>query len=154
MAEELDSEIPDWFWELLDSCRPSLQALATKLEALPRERLVAYAALYERAAEELCDYWSGPIVDGEQLSVDDTEDLCHWIVSQGSEVYAQALALHGQLEPLWLHYRASERGEDPGFPAWSVEVQNEAYKGFQSPAGIPHPIYEARFGSSLWDEIE
>jgi hypothetical protein len=154
MTEVIDGEIPDWFWDLLESCRPNLQALASKLEALPRERLVAYAATYERAAEDLCDYWSGPMVDGARLSEDDTEDLCHWIVSQGPDVYRRALALRGQLQPLWLRYRASERGEDAEYPRWSVEVQNEAYRGYQSPSGIPHPIYEARFGSSLWDELE
>lgn len=150
----ITKDIPGWFWELVDSSRPSLQDLAVKLEALPRDQLIEYASTYVRAAEELCDYWSGPVVDGVEFSEDDTEDLCRWIVSQGPILYAQALALQGRLEPLVVRYWASERGEDPEYPLWSTEVKNLAYRGYQSPGGIPHPIFEARFGSALQDELE
>jgi hypothetical protein len=154
MVATIPPEIPDWFWDLLDSSRPSLQELVFRLEALPRDQLIEYASTYVRAAEELCDYWAGPVVNGIEFSEDDTEDLCRWIVSQGPGLYAQALALQGNLEPLVSRYWASERGEDPEYAMWSTDVQNAAYRGYQSPAGIPHPIFEARFGSALQNELE
>jgi hypothetical protein len=154
MVAAIKREIPDWFWDLLDSSRPSLQELASRLEALPRDHLIEYASTYVGVAEELCDYWSGPVVDGIEFSEDDTEDLCCWIVSQGPGLYAQALALQGNLEPLVLRYWASERGEDSEYPMWSTEVKNPAYRGDQSPGGLAHPIFQARFGSDLQDELE
>lgn len=147
-------EIPAWFWALLDSSRPSLQKLAVKLEALSRDQLIEYARLYEGAAEVLCEYWSGPTVDGIAFSEDDTEDLCHWIVSQGPALYAQALALRGHLESLVPRYWASEQGEDPEYLRWSTEVVNPAYRGYQSPSGIPHSIFSERFGSELRRELK
>lgn len=33
---------PDWFWEILESTRPDLLALAGRLEPLEREQLLIY----------------------------------------------------------------------------------------------------------------
>ena len=154
MEENVTPEAPSWFWELLTSSCRSLQELADRLEALSREQVIEYAVTYRKAAERLCDYWAGPVVDGVDFSEDDTEDLCHWIVSQGPDLYAQALSLHGKLEPLARRYWASEQGQDPEYPAWTTAVLNPAYRGYQSPGLIPHAVFEARFGSSLEHEFE
>jgi hypothetical protein len=154
MSIPASSNVPDWFWQLLDSSRPILQDLAAKLEVLPREELVAYAATYERAVQSLCDAWAGPEVDGIQFSEDDTEDLCRWVVSEGQELYVQAVALQGRLASIVPRYWASERGDDREHPSWSVQLENEAYRGHQSPRDIVYAIYEARFGASLHDDLE
>ncbi len=146
--------IPAWFWELLDSSRPSLLALARKLEQLPRDQLIAYAAIYKKAAQTLCNYWEGPVVDGMGFSEDDTEDLCCWIVAQGRRFYTEALRLRGHLEPLVRQYGASERGESSEHPPWFLDVANPGYSGYMSPSALPHAVFETRFGSDLLDELE
>jgi hypothetical protein len=79
----LSHDPPDWFWETLEGARPQLNTLAAELEAMPRERLVDFAAAYRDAACAVCDYWDGPVVDGIEFSEDDSEDLANWVVSVG-----------------------------------------------------------------------
>ena len=81
---------PDWFWNILDSTRPSLAALEAWLVNAPKKRLEQFASAYELAAHSLRDYWDGPLVDGIQYSEDDTEDLCNWIVAQGRELWQES----------------------------------------------------------------
>ena len=42
---------PDWFWEIIDTTRPDLLALADRLEALEREQLLNYYHFYEVASD-------------------------------------------------------------------------------------------------------
>ena len=53
---------PDWFWNVLDSKRPSLAALEAWLVNTPKERLEQFASAYELAAHSLSDYWDGPLL--------------------------------------------------------------------------------------------
>ena len=93
-------DIPAWFWSMLDETRPSLENLALLLEDLSRERLVQFAFHYQAAAQEVCDYWQGPVVDDISFSEDDTEDLCNWVVGQGRSMWEHALSLGSDLEPI------------------------------------------------------
>ena len=142
-------EIPTWFWDILVETRPSLLALAKRLEALPRERLIAFASAYETAAEEVCDYWSGPVVGGVEYSEDDTEDLCKWIVAQGPDLWRTAVQLRGAIAPMGELKIASDAGRRNEHPRWSTEVENVAYEGYQAPESVAYAIFAARFGQDL-----
>ena len=144
-----DISIPDWFWALLDESRPSLQALALLLEGLPRERLIQFAQLYRAAAEEVCDYSRGPVVDDIQFSEDDTEDLCNWVVGQGQSMWQRALSLGADLEPIVRLYWATEAKHGRSPLAWTLEVDNTAYHGYQAPEYIAHGVFAERFGEDL-----
>ena len=144
-----DNEIPEWFWELLDASRPSLQLLVDALEARPKEDLVAFARAFEEAAEEVCDYWDGPVVDDVPFSEDGTEDLCKWVVSQGRELWQQAVSKTIPLDDLVRLYWASGDSRDVAHPRWETTVNKAAYDGWRSPAAIVYAIFATRFGEDL-----
>lgn len=138
---------PDWFWALLDSTRPSLQALATRLERLPRERLIAYADTYVEAMFAVCEPWDGPLVSGVQFSEDDTEDFTEWVVSQGQVYWERAC----KAERLDLFVREHIANRRAGPRRWNPEVGNPDYRGWQSCKGIAFAVFQAMHGADLHD---
>jgi hypothetical protein len=138
---------PDWFWNILDSTRPSLAALETWLVNAPKEQLEEFANVYELAAQSLCDYWDGPLVDNLQYSEDDTEDLCNWVVSQGRELWQRVRA--GDID-IGCVASILSKGEFHLLPVpteqWSTEVSNPKHRGYQDPALIAMGVYFTRFG--------
>jgi hypothetical protein len=146
MAEDAPKSVPDWFWDILDSTRPNLQRLIEWLEAATREQLIEFQRSYDEAAQEVCDFWSGPTVDGVTLSEDDTEDFCRWIVSQG-RIFWEQVVKASDLESFVRIYWAAER------PNWDSFVINPMYRGFQSPGIIGHAVFESRFHESLDDHV-
>jgi len=128
--------VPDWLWTTLDSPRPETTRLGDALEAMSQDKLVAFARHYRDAAEAVCNYWDGPVIDGEGLSEDGTEDLCNWIVSQGQAMWRQAIAAGPtRLEPFVRKY----------------EAQGPAH---YSPFGIACAVYERRFNGNLFEAMD
>ena len=84
--------MPELLWTVIENSKPSLQRLADWLESASREDVERFALTYEWAAQEIAEYWQGPLVDDVQYSEDDTEDLCNWIVSQGRKLWGQAVS--------------------------------------------------------------
>ena len=151
MTEQLNKPLsfvgPDWFWDVLESAKPNLQRLVDWLETATREEIVAFERTYEDAAKEVCDYWSGPTVDGVGFSEDDTEDFCHWVVSQGRALWRQARTAP-DLEPFVRLYWAAEDGATD-WPKWNSSVLNENYRGYQAPGSVAYAVFEARFSEPL-----
>ena len=146
--------IPSWFLTLLDETRPSLAALADRLEALTRQKLVAYASTYRDVAEHIIEVWNNPIVDGAELSEDDIEDICDWVVSQGDALITRAYAERADLKSIVKAYRANEKGTSKEFPKWDTVVKHVGYQGFQSPRGIAIAVYERVHHADLFDELD
>jgi len=141
---------PDWFWNILDSTRPSLAALEAWLVNAPKKRLEQFASAYELAAHSLRDYWDGPLVDGIQYSEDDTEDLCNWIVAQGRELWQRVRA--GDID-IGRVASIVSKGHFHLLPVptdkWTTEVHNPKHLGYQDPALIAMGVYHSRFGA-IW----
>ncbi|WP_433057892.1 DUF4240 domain-containing protein [Dactylosporangium sp. CS-033363] len=115
-------------WTVLETHARDMDSLVAWLRTAPRDEVVAFQSAYEEAAEELADYWDGPVVDGVQYSEDDTEDLCLWIVAQGRAAWEAARVDFGAAVRRYV-----ERDVDD---AWV-------------PGGVAYEIFFARFGSSL-----
>ncbi len=149
MAEP--QEIPEWFWSLIETTKPSLALLIERLEALSQAELEQWQRAYELAAAAIVPYWDGPDMGGNLgvLSEDSTEDLCEWIVSQGRELWQRATGPGADLIYLAHLYQRAEQGLIPEYPAWSTAVTNPEYRGYRDPCYIAYPIYRARFGSEL-----
>ena len=144
---------PEWFWSVIERSKPSLKRLAEWLEAAPKEAVIRFAFLYELAAEEVADFSSGPDVDGVQYSEDDTEDLCNWVVSQGSGLWRKAITREIDLASLARLNEDSRRNESAEYQTWVVDVSDSAYDGYLAPHCLAHPIYRKRFGLSLLEEL-
>ena len=141
---------PDWFWNILESTRPSLMKLESWLVTAPREHVEEFAAAYELAAKTLCDYWDGPLVDGIQYSEDDTEDLCNWIVSQGRELWHKVAG--GDLDIGHVASVVARRDYNllpVAIKDWSTEVRDPKHRGYQAPESIAMGVYYSRFGK-VW----
>ncbi|MER7277572.1 hypothetical protein ABT369_24335 [Dactylosporangium sp. NPDC000244] len=112
-------EVSDRFWDVLESHERSQASLVAWLWSASRDEIVAYQRAFEEAAEELADYWDGPVVDGVQYSEDDTEDLCLWIVGEGRESWDAARA---DFEGAIRRYLARDPDDAwvPGAPAYAV----------------------------------
>ncbi|MEZ6136324.1 MAG: hypothetical protein R3C53_15625 [Pirellulaceae bacterium] len=138
---------PDWFWDVLQSTSPSLKALEAWLVNVPKERVEQFASAYELAAQSLCDYWNGPIVDGVQYSEDDTEDVCNWIVSQGPGLWQRVFTGELDLERV---AKIIFNGHFHLLPEpvieWSEDVADPAHDGYQDPALIAAGVFYSRFG--------
>jgi hypothetical protein len=140
--------VPGWFWQVIESAKPELRRLVEWLEAAKREQIVAFQRSYEAAAEAVCDYWNGPIVDGIGFSEDDTKDLCHWIVSQGSALWLQAISAT-DLTPFVRLYWAAEYKGAADWPKWNSLALSPVYHGFQAPGSVAYRVFEARFSEAL-----
>ena len=141
---------PDWFWDVLQSTRPSLAKLEAWLVDASEEKLEQFASAYELAAQSVCDYWDGPIVEGVQYSEDDTEDVCNWIVSQGHGLWRCVQVGDIDIERI---ATAISKGEFRLLPTpteeWTKEVSDPKHYGYQDPALIAAGVYYSRFGK-VW----
>ncbi|HEX5402888.1 MAG TPA: hypothetical protein VFX16_11380 [Pseudonocardiaceae bacterium] len=140
-----EDEVPDWFWDVIESTRPRVAALEAWLQAQPRETVARFALTYEDAASDLAEYWNGIVVDGVGWSVDDMEDLCDWVVSQGHTYW---LTVRSGAHPLV--DAAREYHAESG--AWDAIVASPEHRGYASPAGIGHGVYWTRFGEDVPDD--
>jgi hypothetical protein len=127
-------EVPAWFWDVIETNRPSIARLVAWLESATEDEIVSYQLAYELAAEAIIGYWEGPSVEGVQFSEDDTEDMCRWVVSQGRQAWEDARSGRVRLDVVALRYLTRDAGplsEDagplpeqdgwtPGNPAYSV----------------------------------
>jgi len=152
MPEDTSEFVPIWFWAVLEKTRPSLQRLVEWLEAATREQIIEFQRSYVDAAQEICDYWDGPIVDGIGFSEDNTEDLCEWIVSQGHVLWRKAIEAP-DLEYFVRIYWAAERKADSEWPAWDISVTNPIYRGYQSPGTVSHAVFQHRFSEDLHEYL-
>ena len=148
--------IPDWFWEIIDSTRPDLLALALRLEQLSRKDLLRYSHFYQVASDAVCHAWEGPFIDDEigHLSEDSTEDLTDWIVSGGKESWLYATEPDVDLVALFLLSVQAERGEIDEPPQWTLDVTLEDRQGYQTPNGLAIPIFYERHNSNNEDFYE
>lgn len=144
-------EIPDWFWNLIETTKPKLALLVGRLEALGQTDLEHWQKAYEDAAEAIVPYWDGPDIGGEvgTLSEDDTEEFCKWVVSQGRGLWQRATAPDADLKLLARLYWSAENGMVIDYPPWSDAVTKAEYRGYHDPSCIAYPIYRARFGKDL-----
>jgi hypothetical protein len=140
----------DWFWKALDATRPSLAALESWLMNASQEHVEQFAAEYELAAQALCDYWDGPIVDGVEYSEDDTEDLCDWVVAQGRELWHKVKDREIDIGTIALvHSRGNYDLLPVPVSEWTTEVRDSKHRGYQDPASIASGVYRSRFGVDL-----
>nr|BFE62418.1 hypothetical protein GCM10020063_069440 [Dactylosporangium thailandense] len=112
-------EVSDRFWDVLESHGRSQARLVGWLREASEDEIVDYQGSFEAAAEELADYWDGPVVDGVQYSEDDTEDLCLWIVGEGRESWDAARV---DFEGAIRRYLARDPDDlwVPGAPAYGI----------------------------------
>ncbi|MEV7560257.1 hypothetical protein [Streptomyces sp. NPDC089795] len=145
--------VPGWFWEVLDTARPSLSALESWLEAQPRDVLETYAVAYLEAAESLIDFSEGVTVDGEVWSEDSTEDLCVWVVGQGRAFWRSTIEGSWDLSDAaqaYLRRPSSVMGE---VTWWDGQVRRPEHTGYASPATLVHGVYRTRFGQDLYERL-
>jgi hypothetical protein len=126
-------------WKVLDDCAPSLQKLASWLEAADRQDVLAYAIAYRNAAEALIEAADELTLNDRAISEDESEDFRNWAVAQGEATWRGAL---GDSEAAFKRYSAREN-------RWDHKVQNPAHEGFQAPWYIAVPIFEERFSEDL-----
>ncbi|MFG2044596.1 DUF4240 domain-containing protein [Dactylosporangium sp. NPDC048998] len=112
-------QMPDRFWSVLESHARNQDSLVSWLRRASADEIVAYQLAYEQAAEEIADYWDGPVVDGVPYSEDDTEDLCKWVVAQGREAWVAACSDLGEAVR---RYTARDVNDawTPGEPAYEI----------------------------------
>lgn len=130
--------------------RPSLAGLETWLVNAPKEQLEQFAAAYEFAAQSLCGYWDGPLVDGIQYSEDDIEDLCNWIVSQGRELWQKVAG--GDIDIGRVASIVARRDYHllpVTIKEWTKEVRDRKHRGYQDPALIAMGVHYTRCGT-VW----
>jgi hypothetical protein len=147
-------EIPEWFWQVLDSTKPRLPALEAWLEAQPRRTVEHFAAAYVEAAGMLGDYSDGVVVDGVGWSEDAMEDLYNWIVSQGHDYWAAVVSGEYPLADVIEVYLDRPAPLGPAPVRWTDDVSNPAHKGYQAPQYIAHGVYFTRFGEEIYDHID
>ncbi|WP_432824790.1 hypothetical protein [Dactylosporangium sp. CA-092794] len=132
---DVPHEVPAWFWDVIEAHKPGTASLAGWLRRAAEDEIVAYQLAYELAAEEVADYWDGPVVDGVQYSEDDTEDLCKWVVAQGRAAWAAARSGPEGMADAVRRYTARDAAE-----AWT-------------PDGAAHAIFHERFHASLHERM-
>jgi hypothetical protein len=156
MTAERQLPIEDWFWDLIQECRPVLKNLEKRLEAMPRDQLEKYMVYYDIASEHICEPWDGPYIDESvgNLSEDGTEDLTDWIVSQGRSVWEYALSPRADFKVLFYLSVGEEPDHDLDIAEWCCDVAKESHEGWQQPKDLARIIYEERFGVEYFDVQE
>ncbi|MFJ6048892.1 hypothetical protein [Streptomyces sp. NPDC092307] len=145
--------VPGWFWEVLDTTRPSLSALESWLEAQPRDRLEAYAPAYLEAAESLIDFSEGVTVDGAVWSEDSTEDLCMWVVGQGRAFWRSTIEGTWTLADAAQAYLGRPAPLVRDVTQWDGRVRRPEHTGYASPGTLVHGVYRTRFGQDLYERL-
>jgi hypothetical protein len=154
--------IPQWFWDLIDSSKPDLEKLVSKLETLNREQLENYHGFYASASNAVCEPWEGPYIDGDikNLSEDSTKDLCDWIVSQGYDYWYSIASLPEEQKEealrkaFWDEDKVSLGKEAGTLVQWNYNTGNPAYKGYASPSAIAMAIFQTRYKESILEYEE
>jgi hypothetical protein len=143
------AEVPEWFWEVLDTTRPSLLALERWLGDQPGTVLVEFARAYLEAAEALADYAQGVVVDGFVWSEDSTEDLCLWVVGQGRDLWHAVVAGELTLAETAGAYLGRPSPLSGAVTPWDQAVAHPGHRGSQSPDALVHAVHRTRFAADL-----
>ncbi|MFE2935574.1 hypothetical protein [Streptomyces sp. NPDC059278] len=138
---------------IAQATRPHLSALESWLGSQPREVLEAFALAYESAADSLADFSEGMSVEGDVWSEDSTEDLCMWVVGQGSGLWSSVIAGEVQLEEAAQMYLGRTRLLPDSVVPWDEEVSDPEHRGYQSPWTIVHGVYRTRFAEELHERL-
>ncbi|MBL8975485.1 MAG: hypothetical protein JNK56_33100 [Myxococcales bacterium] len=79
-------------WVLIDASMPDPERFAAAVAELKEDALIERYADVFTARQRVRVKWAGPFIDAAigHLSEDSTEDLCDWIVGQGSAIWAAA----------------------------------------------------------------
>lgn len=79
-------------WVLIDASMPDPERFAAAVAELEEDALIERYADVFTARQRVRVKWAGPFIDAAigHLSEDSTEDLCDWIVGQGSAIWAAA----------------------------------------------------------------
>ncbi len=79
------NDISDNFWEIIRKTDNSRNILEKILMEEDKDNIYKFAGEFTEAAIQLND---SPFLDYlEDLSEDETQDICYWIVSQGKDLY-------------------------------------------------------------------
>jgi len=140
--DDVDPDVPDWFWDVIHATKPNVAVLEAWLMTAPKQTVEQFGYHYDTAALELADYWDGIRVGDTTFSEDDMEDLCHWIVSQGRAYWQSVIDGDRTLVDAAETYRFQANH-------WNPAVADPAHHGYQSPSGIAHGVYWSRFGELL-----
>ncbi|WP_405436845.1 hypothetical protein OG373_07365 [Streptomyces avidinii] len=146
-------DVPGWFWEVLDTARPSLSALESWLESQPRGVLEGYALAYLEAAESLVDFSEGVTVDGEVWSEDSTEDLCMWVVGQGRVFWRSTVEGAWELPEVAQAYLGRPSALVREVTQWDDRVRSPGHTGYGTPGTLVHGVYRTRFGQDLYARL-
>jgi hypothetical protein len=77
-----------WFWPLVESLGGDVQAMSERFKAMPRQRLLAFRRMYDRALSHVHPYHRGDFVFGDRdCSEDHADDFAAWVVSRGREFW-------------------------------------------------------------------
>ncbi|MFD7916329.1 hypothetical protein ACFV30_37430 [Streptomyces sp. NPDC059752] len=142
-------DVPGWFWEVLDTARPSLSAL----ESQPRAVLEGYALAYLEAAKSLIDFSEGVTVDGEVWSEDSTEDLCMWVVGQGRAFWRSTVEEAWELPDAAQAYLGRPSPLMWEVTQWDAQVLRPEHTGYRCPGTLVHGVYRTRFGQDLYERL-
>ena len=79
-------------WVLIDASMPDPERFVAAVAELEEDALIERYADVFTARQRVRVKWAGPFIDAAigHLSEDSTEDLCDWVVGQGSAIWAAA----------------------------------------------------------------
>jgi hypothetical protein len=154
----LEPDVSPWFWEVIAASQCTLRLLCRQLEGMSKDEIVRYQAQYERAKEAInpyCDDGLWRFVSSESgPSEDHADDFAAWVVTQGRAYYEE---VRGHPENFQRYLDLFTDEVDSGFGRsrlrWDEEVDNDAYRGYQSADGIASAIYRDRFSEDLWRAV-
>ncbi len=113
-----------WFWPLVESLGGDVSAMEERFMAMPRQRLLAFRRMYDRALSHVHPYHRPDFVFGERdCSEDHADDFAAWVVSRGREFW-DAVRRHPENGPRHLDafepIADKEMGRRPDFIAGNV----------------------------------
>jgi Protein of unknown function (DUF4240) len=122
------SEIPDFFWEIIETANNGHENLTEILLKADKNTIYKFAGEFGSAAVALTDK---RYVDRMEVTSEDSiEDICHWIVSQGKDYY----------EKIWNNPELIPKYDD---------IQRVG--NLESVAAF---VYEEKFGEEMPDTID
>ena len=125
--------LPLWFWPLVESLDGDVPAMETRFRAMPRQRLLAFRRMYDRALSGVHPYHRTDFVFGDRdCSEDHADDFAAWVVSRGRTFWDQVR-------------RCPEDG-----PAYLDEFEPISFREMcRRPDFIAGNVFQERFGESI-----
>lgn len=151
-----DIPIEEWFWEIIERCKPEKVRLERELMETDRTTVEKFIVYYYVASWQVCEPWDGPFIDDSvgHLSEDSTEDLADWVVAQGRDAwhYAQTTYVDWRRLLYLAHDPNAERSSE--IEMWHLVHTANTESGWGAAKGVAKCVFHDRFGVSFADVKE